>query len=83
MMQAPVQEGGSGWSTQGTPDAEQDVLVKGAVKLEKALKVLQAQAHQRPGMKRCIGSQEITIFFIGPSYGELNCGSFGVLQSKF
>ena len=45
MMQAPVQEGGSGWSTQGTPDAEQDVLVKGAVKLEKALKVLQAQAH--------------------------------------
>ena len=41
------------------------------------------QASQRPGMKRCIGSQEITIFFIGPSYGELNCGSFRVLQSKF
>ena len=23
------------------------------------------------------------LFFIGPSYGELYCGSFGVLQSKF
>ena len=42
-----------------------------------------ATINQRPGMKRCIGSQEITIFFIGPSYGELYCESFGVLQSKF
>ena len=42
-----------------------------------------SSSYQRPGMKRCIGSQEITIFFIGPSYGELYCGSFGVLQSKF
>ena len=47
MKQIPVQEGASGWSTQGAADAEHAVLVKSvaALRVVKSLTVLQAQAH--------------------------------------
>ena len=39
--------------------------------------------HQGPGMITGLGTTLAPNFVIGPSYGELYCGSFGVLQSKF
>ena len=38
---------------------------------------------QGPGMITGLGTTLAPNFVIGPSYGELYCGSFGVLQSKF
>ena len=68
-------------TTQVTPDRVHHI--KTAMEKEKPSALCTVTPHQGPGMITGLGTTLAPNFVIGPSYGELYCGSFGVLQSKF